>query len=124
MCQASRSDLNLDVIFTYIVHLYVLARLWLGCENRSQFHAAQALAEVMNLLHEVETLTKTLNWFHFVLWKKRGATATPWEMVWWDSSLVTLAAVKIPGWSALGLVEGRECVAPLSRTRMNARVYW
>lgn len=40
----------------------------------SQFHAAQALAEVMNLLHEVETLTKTLKWSHFVLWKKMDAT--------------------------------------------------
>lgn len=73
-CQAGRSDLNLDVIFTYVVHLCVLARLWLGDENRSQFHAFQALVEVMDLLHKVATLTKTLNWFHFVLWKKMGAT--------------------------------------------------
>lgn len=74
MCQAGRSDLNLGVIFTYVVHLCILARLWLGDENRSQFHAAQALTWVMNLLHEVETLTKTLKWFHFVFWKQMGAT--------------------------------------------------
>lgn len=53
MCQAGRADLNLDVNFT--CDLCVLARLWLGDENRIQFHAAQALAEVVNLLHEVET---------------------------------------------------------------------
>lgn len=74
MCQAGRSDLNLDVIFTYVVHLCILAGLWLGGENRSQFHATQALTGVMNLLHEVETLTKTLKRFHFVFWKKMGAT--------------------------------------------------
>lgn len=49
MCQAGRADLNLGMIFTY--DLCVLVGLWLGDENRSQFHAAQALAEVMNLLH-------------------------------------------------------------------------
>lgn len=70
MRQAGRLDLNLDVIFTHVVHLCVLARMWFGDENRCQFHAAQALAEVMNLLHEVETLTKTLKWSHFVLWKR------------------------------------------------------
>lgn len=58
MCQAGRADLNLDVNFT--CDLCVLARLWLGDENRIQFHAAQALAEVVNLLHEVETLTQDL----------------------------------------------------------------
>lgn len=50
---------------------------------------------------------QTLKVVSFCTLGKNGChTATAWEVLWWDSSLVTLIAVKILGWSALCHVEG------------------